>query len=93
MHIVSETFEPYFSTVRRNDLPVIFETEPMTGQRVIGYMIHERPNGIVTKPKPSKLSGIGWLSVAVLGFLFWPVMCVPCCCSGFYEGYQVPVFE
>lgn len=93
MRIISKKIEPYFSTSKRIDLPVIFETEPMPGQRIIGYYVHEKPNGIITSPKPKKLSGIGWVSVVVLGFLMWPVMCVPCCCSALYEGYQVPVFE
>jgi nitrate reductase NapE component len=86
--------EPYFQKNPRPDLEIVSpDTLPVIGQIVVGYMIHDRPDGCLVVPRPSRLSDLGWISAIVLAIVFWPVSCVPCCLGGFYNGYQVPVFD
>lgn len=94
MRCISREVKPVFSTHLRLDLPIIEPNYvPLPGQMVVGYYVYEKPRGCLTRPKPESLSFLGWASVVCLGFLFWPLMCVPCCLSACYEGYQVPVYQ
>lgn len=83
----------YFSPTPHPDLPLVDQYIPLPGQMLIGYMIYEKPNTCFVIPKPGRLSDLGWVSVMVLGCLACPFMCIPCCLSPFYEGYQVPIYE
>lgn len=83
---------PYFSTERHPTYSVIFPNI-RSGLPIRGWMVYEPPSGCLTSPRPSEMSMLGWFSVLAATLLFWPVMCVPCCCSCSYDGYQVPVFE
>jgi hypothetical protein len=76
----------YFSPAPHPDLPIVDKYIPLPGQRLIGYMIYEKPNTCVVAPKPDRLSNLGWACVMVLG-------CIPCCISSFYEGFQIAVYE
>lgn len=84
--------EPYFSTQRHPHYPVIFPSVH-SGMAIRGWMVYEPPRGCLTSPRPSQMSGLGWLSVLVAVLVFWPAACLPCCCTCSYDGYQVPVFE
>lgn len=86
--------EEYFSSTPRADLLMVEPPYiPLPGQTIIGYNIYERPKGCFTRPRPSKLSILGWITVFCTALIFWPAACIPCCISAFYEGYQVPIYN
>ena len=39
-----------------------------------------------------KLKPEGWLAVCVLAFVFWPLMCVPCCIPACQEDVVETVY-
>lgn len=68
------------------------ETVPEPGDVLLGYRVISMPKSTFTKPEPKKLGATGWISVALLAIIFWPVSCVPCCISACYPSYQLPVY-
>ena len=87
------TTAPRFSEDKHPLYTVIESTGAQTGQVIRGWHIYDPPEGWITTPNPERLSGCGMVSVLVLLFVFWPISCIPCCCSAAYNGFQVPVYE
>lgn len=65
---------------------------PSSNDKLIGYRIVYAPKGIFCKPKPKKIGYFGWINIALLAILFWPVSCLPCCMSCSYSDYQIPIY-
>jgi len=86
--------DSYFSEIPRADLTVLPPAvPPLPGEQLRGYLIYEAPSSCFVRPHLDRLSGLGWVSIVVLSFLFWPVACIPCCLGGCYDGYQIPVYR
>lgn len=84
--------EPYFSPYKLN-MPVVYpDIPPIPGQRIIGYMVYNKPNKCLTTPDLRHYSLVGWLTSIILSCVFLPLACVPCFCSCYYESYQVVVY-
>lgn len=86
------TSRSYFSTVPHPTYPVVHQTVPLAGQTLIGYWIIRKPPGCWTAPRPSEMTVWGYLAVGMCFLFCWPLTCLPCFCSTFYEGHQIPVY-
>ena len=65
--------EPYFSVYKLN-IPVIYpDIPPLPGQRIIGYMIYQKPQKCFTTPNLRHYSCIGWLTSFALSCVFLPL--------------------
>jgi hypothetical protein len=84
----------YFSNEPHPHYRVIYPTHPMShGSCIKGYWVTPPPKGFFTTPKPSEMSTLGYVAVTACFLVFWPLTCLPCFCSTFYDGYQIPVYN
>lgn len=60
---------------------------PKPGDVVIGYQVVQPTGGCSCDLKPE-----GWFVVIILILLLPCVACVPCCISGCFQQYQVPIY-
>lgn len=82
-----------FSPTPFKDVPIISADE-QPSSRVRGYRLVSAPKGFFCQPEPRRIGCHGWLAIAGLALLCWPLMCLPCCMSCSYPAaYQVPVYE
>jgi hypothetical protein len=85
--------KPYFSPTPRISYTTIEpELPPLPGQKVIGYMIYEKPKGLFTEPNFNRLSSSGACCSIILLLFFWPLTCLPCCLSECQTDFQVIVY-
>lgn len=85
--------KPYFSTTPSAHCVLVDPPEPpLPGTVLIGYMIFDEPQTCLVPPCKEHMNFFGMASVILLGFLFWPLMCIPCICGASYDGYQYPVY-
>ncbi|KAK9852571.1 hypothetical protein WJX84_009647 [Apatococcus fuscideae] len=83
----------YASTLRPQPIPGMATRGPLKspgpGDVLLGYEVSQPETGCC---KTEGLSALGWIAVILLFFIFFPVMCVPCCMPECYEQYQRPVY-
>jgi len=69
------------------------EYGPLPGEILLGYKIIYGDNApLFVKPKPDRMSTLGWICVILGVIIFWPLSCIPCCLSYSYTECQVPVY-
>lgn len=74
-------------------IPIIEPERPIyPGQVLLGYELLNEQDEIVVTPKPSRMNFGGWFMTGLLGFLFFPIMCLPCFCANSYDVCQRPVY-
>lgn len=74
--------------------PIRIDQSPATPDaEIIGWVIHHKPKGMLTTPRPENLSFQGWIQVFCCVLIAWPCSCIPCCFSCNYETFQCPIFE
>lgn len=76
-------------------VPIVMPDDPQSSdEELIGYELISYGRGrMFTKPRPTKMSPIGWASVVLLSILCWPLAVIPCCMTCSYNTYQRPVFK
>ena len=68
------------------------EINPKPTDEIIGYRVIYAPKGFFCKPDPAKITSCGWINIAFITILFWPLACIPCCLTSSYMDYQIPVY-